>query len=112
MLATCATILLVASSLLAIEAGIMIVFGDARGVVVKPFILLGYLEVCAMFFSTIGIICSIVGLIFYRPYLFIAETIFHYRARHAKQISDQYTCFEDIPSPRHIHNPEEDGSPD
>ena len=75
MLAISATILLIASGLLGIEAGIMIVLGDARTLVIKPFILLGYLEVCAIFFSIIFIAAGIVGLIFYRPYLLIAEKI-------------------------------------
>ncbi len=73
MLAISATILLIASGLLGIEAGIMIVLGDARTLVIKPFILLGYLEVCAIFFSIIFIAAGIVGIIFYRPYLLISR---------------------------------------
>jgi hypothetical protein len=112
MLAISATVLLVSSGLLSIEAGAMIILGDARSLVVKPFILLGYLEFCGIFFSCIFIVAGIVGLIFYRPYLFVAEKIFQYRARRAEEISDKYTYFEDVPSPRHIHNPDEDGAPD
>lgn len=111
LLANCATVLLVASGLLGVEAGIMIVLGDARDIVIKPFILLGYLEFCAMFFSSLGIICGILGLIFYRPYLYISEKIFIYRAHRTKEVSDEHTYFEDVPRV-HTHNPEEDGSPD
>jgi len=111
LLAKCATILLVASGLLGIEAGTMIVLGDARNIVIKPFILLGYLEICAMFFSSIGIICGLIGLIFYRPYLYISEKILILRARRSGEVSDEYTYFEDVPS-EHSQNPEEDGSPD
>jgi hypothetical protein len=112
MLAISATILLIASGLLGIEAGIMIVLGDARTLVIKPFILLGYLEVCAIFFSIIFIAAGIVGLIFYRPYLLIAERILVYRARRAAQTSDKYTHFEDAGPYLYVHNPEEDGAPD
>jgi hypothetical protein len=111
LLALCATILLVASGLLAIEAGAMLILGPARNIVIKPFILLGYLEVCAIFFSLVGIICAIVGLIFYRPYLYVSEKILIYRARHTAEVSDEHTHFEDLP-PVHTHNPEEDGAPD
>ena len=111
LLANSATILLVASGFLGVEAGIMIVLGEARNIVVKPFVLLGYLEICAMFFSSVGIICGIVGLIFYRPYIYISEKIYMYRARHTKQVSDQHTHFEDV-ARVHVPNPEEDGAPD
>jgi len=106
-----ATILLVASGLLGVEAGIMIILGPARDLVVKPFVLLGYLEVCAMFFSSLGIVCGILGLIFYRPYLFISEKILIFRARRAGDVSDEHTYFENV-APVHTHNPEEDGAPD
>ena len=69
LLASSATILLVASGFLGVEAGIMIVLGEARSIVIKPFVLLGYLEICAMVFSSVGIVCGIVGLIVYRPYI-------------------------------------------
>jgi len=112
MLAICATILLVASGLLAIEAATIMILGDARDIVIKPFILLGYLEICAMFFSTLGIVCAIVGLIFYRPYQYISDKILILRAHRAPEVSDRYTCFEDIPSPIRVHHHDEDGAPD
>jgi hypothetical protein len=111
-LAINATILLIASSLLAIEAGVMMILGPARDIVIKPFILLGYLEICAMFFSSLGIVCGILGLIFYRPYLFLSDKFLFFRARRAGEVSDKYTYYEDIPSPVHTHNPDEDGAPD
>jgi hypothetical protein len=111
-LAISATVLLVASGLLGIEAGIMIILGEARSIVVKPFILLGYLEACAIFFSVAFIAAGIVGLIFYRPYLMIAEKILVYRARRAAQTSDKYTYFEDAGARAYVYNPEEDGAPD
>jgi hypothetical protein len=110
-LAISSTILLVASASLGAEAGIMILLGPARDIVIKPFILLGYVEVCAIFFSILFIIASIIGLIFYRPYLYIREQIYLYRARRAPQVSDQYTYFENANRPP-AHNPEEDGAPD
>ncbi len=111
LLALCATILLVASALLAVEAGIMIILGPARNIVVKPFVLLGYLEICAAFFSLVGIVCAIVGFIFYRPYLHFSEKYMIYRARHTAEVSDAHTYFEDV-EPVHVRNPEEDGAPD
>lgn len=110
-LAISSTILLVSSALLGAEAGIMIILGAARNILVKPFILLGYLEVCAMFFSLLFIVASIIGIVFYRPYLYIREQIYLYRARHAPQVSDRYTYFETTGSAPG-HNPEEDGTPD
>ena len=95
MLAISATILLIASGLLGIEAGIMIVLGKRGILVIKPFILLGYLEVCAIFFSIIFIAAGIVGIIFYRPYLLISEKVLLYRAHRAAQVSDKHTHFED-----------------
>ena len=113
LLAVSATTLLIASALLGVEAGIMIVLGPARGILLKPFLLLGYLEACAMFFSLIGIVAAIIGLIFYRPYLLISEKIYIARARRTPQVSDEHTLFEDVESyPAHTHNPEEDGAPD
>jgi hypothetical protein len=109
LLADCATVLLISSTLLGLEAGIMIVLGDARDVVIKPFILLGYLEICGMFFSTIGIVCAILGLVFFRPYVFLGEQFRMLRARRAPQVT--YT-FENVPSPLHAFNPDEDGVPD
>lgn len=114
LLALCATTLLIASALLGVEAGIMIALGPARNIVLKPFILLGYLEACAMLFSTLGIIAAIIGLIFYRPYRYLTDQIYLYRARRAPQVSDKHTHFEDVreASGANIHNPEEDGAPD
>ena len=89
----------------------MIVLGEARSIVIKPFVLLGYLEICAMLFSSVGIICGIVGLIFHRPYIYISEKIYMYRARNAAQVTDQHTYFEDV-ARVHVPNPEEDGAPD
>ena len=112
LLAVCATILLIASASLGVEAGIMIVLGPARGLVFKPFLLLGYLEGCAMFFSLLGIAASIIGIVFYRPYLIISEKIYMYRARRAGPLNDQFT-YEDVPPlPPHTRNHDEDGSPD
>jgi hypothetical protein len=110
-LAISSTILLVSSASLGAEAGIMILLGPARDILVKPFILLGYLEVCAMFFSLLFIVASIIGLIFYRPYHYIRERIYLYRASRAPQVSDRYTYFENAGSAP-PHNPEEDGTPD
>ena len=91
----CATILLVASAMAAVEAGVMLILGPARNIVVKPFILLGYLEVCAGFFSLVGIVCAIVGFIFYRPYLYLSEKLLMLRARRAGEVSNRYIKFED-----------------
>jgi hypothetical protein len=112
MLGSCATILLVASTLLGAEAATMIILGPARNIVVRPFLLLGYLEVCAMFFSIIGIVCSIIGLIFYRPYLYVCERILKFRAHRAGEVSDKYTFYENVPSPARARHHDEDGSPD
>jgi hypothetical protein len=112
LLASSAKILLIASTLLAIEAGILIVLGEARDIVIKPFVLLGYVEICAMLFSSVGIICGMVGLILYRPYLYLTNKILFFRARRAPEVSDRYTYFENIPSPLRINNTEEDGAPD
>ena len=111
LVANSAFVLLVASGFLGIEAGAMIVLGEARNLVIKPFVLLGYLEVCAIFFSSLGIVCGIVGLIFYRPYLYISEEIYLHRARRTPQVSDQHTYFESAPV-LYTPNPEEDGAPD
>lgn len=114
LLAVCATILLISSALLGVEAAIMIILGPARGIVIKPFLLLGYLEACAMLFSTLGIVAAIIGILFYRPYLYLSEKLYMYRAHHAAQVSDKHTYFEDVSanSTMHTHNPEEDGTPD
>ena len=112
LLASCAKVLLVASTFLAIEAGTLIVLGEARDNVIKPFILLGYLEIYAMFFSGVGIICGIVGLVFYHPYLYLTNKILFFRARRAPEVSDRYTYFENIPSPLRTNDWHEDGAPD
>lgn len=116
-LAACATILLVASALGAVEAAVLMILGPAllsetfSDYLIKPFVILGYLEACAVFFSVIGIVVSFICLIFYRPYLFIREKIFLYRARHAAQVSDEHTWFESAKG-IHMPNPDEDGAPD
>jgi mannose/fructose/N-acetylgalactosamine-specific phosphotransferase system component IIC len=115
LLAVCATTLLIASALLGAEAGILLILGPARDIVLKPFILLGYVEACAILFSLLGIGAAIIGVIFHRPYLFIREKIFLFRARHAAQVSDDHTWFEDVQTASasgHSYHPEEDGSPD
>ena len=108
-LAISATVLLVASTLLAVEAGIMLILGPDRNVVIKPFILLGYLEACAMFFSVLFVLLAIIGIIFYRPYLFVSEKLSMLRPR--REVIEKYT-FEDLPQRMHVPNPEEDGAPD
>ena len=111
LIAQCATVLLVASGLLGIEAGIVIVLGPARDPVIKPFVILGYLEVCGIFFSTLGLLGGIVGAIFYGPYLYFSDKMFLYRARRTQPVSDAHTYFEEL-APARVHNPEEDGAPD
>ena len=44
-----------------------------------------------MFFSGVGIIFGIVGLVFYHPYLWLTDKIFYLRARRAPEVSDRYT---------------------
>jgi len=91
----------------------MIILGPARGLVLKPFILAGYLEACAMLISFLGIVAAIIGLIFYRPYHYISEKIYMYRARHAAQVSDEHTYFEDVRTfHAHTCDSNEDGTPD
>lgn len=111
-LAIGALVLLVASAMLGVEAGIMIILGPARDIVIKPFLLLGYLEACAMLFSLIAIVLSLICLVFYRPYLWIAEKIFLYRARHAAQVSDEHVHFEEVHTHLYTYDPDEDGAPD
>jgi hypothetical protein len=110
-LAVSATVLLVASGLAGIEAAVMLILGPARDIVIRPFVIAGYLEGCAIFFSLLGIGVSIICLILYRPYLFIREKIFFYRARNAAQVSDQHTYFETVPGGA-AHDPDEYGAPD
>jgi len=104
-------VLLVASALGGFEAVVLMILGPARDIVIKPFVILGYLEACAIGFSVIGIAVSILCLMLYRPYQFISEKIFLYRARKASQVSDQFTYFETVPR-AHGHDPNEDGAPD
>jgi hypothetical protein len=108
-LAISATVLLVASALLAVEAGILLILGPDRNVVIKPFILLGYLEACAMLFSLLFVVLAIIGMIFYRPYLFISKKLSMLRGRRTAEV--RYT-FEDVPQRTHVPDPEEDGAPD
>lgn len=110
-LAICATILLVASAMAGFEAVVLMILGPARDVVVKPFVILGYLEGCAIFFSLIGIVVSIICLVLYAPYQLIREKAFMLRASRAPQKSDQFTYFETVPRV-HLHNPDDDGAPD
>jgi len=110
-LAASATVLLVASALGGFEAVVLMILGPARDIVIKPFVILGYLEACAIVFSVIGIVASIICLMLYRPYQFLSEKMFLYRARRAGEVSDQFTYFETVPS-AHMHNPDEDGRPD
>jgi hypothetical protein len=110
-LAISATVLLVASGLAGVEAAVMLILGPARDIVIRPFIIAGYLEGCAIFFSVLGIGLSMICLILYRPYLLIREKIFFYRARKAAQVSDRHTYFETVPQMA-AHDPDEDGTPD
>ncbi len=112
MLGSCATTLLVASTLLGAEAATMIILGPARNIVLRPFLLLGYLEVCAIFFSSIGIICAIIGMIFYRPYLYLRGKTLRFRARRAGEDISQYTFYQNVPSPIRPRHQNEDGAPD
>ena len=108
LLAVSATILLVASALLGVEAGIMLVLGAARDIVLKPFLLLGYLEACAMLFSTLGVVAAIIGLILYRPYRYISDQLYLHRARRAPRISGKHTYFEEVHPASSAPNAEND----
>ena len=110
-LAASATVLLVASALGGIEAAVLMLLGPARDIVIKPFVILGFLEVCAIAFSLMGIVVSLICLVFYRPYLLVSEKLYLYRARKAPKVSDQYTYFETVPRGP-IQDPDEDGAPD
>lgn len=103
--------LLVASALGGFEAVVLMILGPARDIVIKPFVILGYLEACAIFFSLIGIVVSMICIVLYRPYQFFREKAFMYRARRAAQVSDQFTYFETATA-GHAHNADEDGTPD
>jgi hypothetical protein len=106
-----ATVLLVASALGGVEAVVVMILGPAREIVIKPFVIAGYLEACAIVFSLIGIVVSIICLMFYRPYQLISDKMFFYRARKAAAVSDQFTYFETVPG-AHMHDADEDGAPD
>jgi hypothetical protein len=110
-LAVSATVLLVASGLAGAEAAVLMILGPARDIVIKPFVIAGYLEACAIFFSLIGIGLSMICLILYKPYLLIREKIFFYRARNAAQVSDRHIHFESVPRMA-LYDPDEDGAPD
>lgn len=110
-LAISATVLLVASGLAGAEAAVLMILGPARDIVIKPFVIAGYLEGCAIFFSVIGIVVSMICLVLYRPYQAVREMMFMRRARKAAQVSDRFTSFETVPR-MHMHDPNEDGAPD
>jgi hypothetical protein len=114
LLAVCATVLLIASTFLGAEAAIMIILGAARNIVLRPFLLLGYVEACAMFFSILGIVAAIIGIVFYRPYCYLSEMIYRYRMNRAAHANDQPARLEQLrPAPvAYSYNPEEDGIPD
>lgn len=111
-LANSATVLLVASGLGGIEATVLLILGPAlvsspiRDLIIKPFVILGYLEASAIFFSVIGIVLSIVALIFYRPYLLIRAKIRARRAPPEEEVWDGPVYI----APGQYHD--EDGSPD
>ena len=111
LVAKCATVLLIASGALGVEAGIMIVLGPARDIVLKPFLILGYVEVCSIFFSVVALAGGLLGIIFYAPYRYISDKMFLYRARRTQPVSDEHTYFEEL-APMPVYNPEEDGAPD
>ena len=103
--------LLYASAFGGVEAVVLMILGPARDVVIKPFVILGFLEAYAIVVSVIGIVASIICLMLYHPYQLLREKIFFHRARNAPQVSDQFTHFETVPrSPMHHVN--EDGAPD
>ncbi|WP_109484720.1 hypothetical protein [Occallatibacter savannae] len=110
-LAISATVLLYASGFGGVEAVVVMILGPARDIVIKPFVILGFLEACAILFSSIGIVVSIICLMFYHPYLLIKQKIFFHRARNAAQVSDQFTHFETVPRTPMYHA-DEDGAPD
>lgn len=112
-LAISATVLLVASGLGGFEAAVVLILGPAiisgplSEVLLKPFVILAYLEASAIFFSLIGIIVSFVCLIFYHPYLFIRDKI---RARRSRDLEDSSSNGPVYIAPGHYR--EEDGAPD
>jgi hypothetical protein len=100
-----ATVLLIASGMLGVEAGLMIVLGPDGEIVRRPFVILIYLETCAIFFSVLGIVGGIICMIFYRPYRYISDKIYFFRARHTAEVSNEYLYFQDV-HPAQAHNPE------
>jgi hypothetical protein len=104
-------VLLIASGLAGIEAAMMLILGPARDILIKPFVILGYLEGCAIFFSLLGIGLSMICLILYRPYFLIRENIFFARARNAPKVRDKFTYFETVPRGA-VYDPDECGAPD
>ena len=112
-LAVSATVLLVASGLAGIEAAVMLILGPALNsgaaseFVLKPFVIAGYLEACGIFFSVIGIVVSIICLMFYNPFLYIREKI---RARHAP--TDHDDSWDGPAYDASGHYRDEDGAPD
>ena len=112
-LAISATVLLVASGLAGIEATVMLILGPALNsgaaseLVLKPFVIAGYLEACGIFFSVIGIVVSIICQMFYNPFLYIREKI---RARRAPIEDDLSWNGPVYVAPGHYRD--EDGAPD
>jgi hypothetical protein len=113
-LAISATVLLIASGLGGAEAATLLILGPALSAgpvdeyLLKPFVILAYLEVCAIFFSVLGIVLSIVCLMFYNPYLLIRDKIrAHRRSREEEEMVWDGPVFV---APGHYR--EEDGAPD
>jgi len=112
-LAISATVLLVASGLAGFEATVMLILGPALNdsaaheFVLKPFVIAGYLEGSGIFFSLIGIVVSIICLMFYNPYLYIRGKI---RARRASVDDDNSWGGPVYVAPGHYRD--EDGAPD
>lgn len=89
----------------------MILLGPARNIVIKPFILLGYLELCAMFFSLLGIVVAVLGWILAPLFRFLGMRFLIFRVKQAGEVSDEYTSFEDVETASPC-DPDEDGTPD
>ncbi len=113
-LAISATVLLVASGLGGVEAATLLILGPAlmagpvNEFLLKPFVILAYLEACAILFSVLGIVLSIICLMFYSPYLLIRDKI-----RSLRRSRDEDDGSWDGPvyiAPGHFR--EEDGAPD
>jgi hypothetical protein len=113
-LAISATVLLVASGLGGFEAATLLILGPAltagpvTELLLKPFVILAYLEACAIFFSVLGIVLSIICLIFYSPYLLIRDKIRSLRRpRQEEELAWDGPVYV---APGHYR--EEDGAPD